>query len=29
LRVGVGVGAAHEAVTNETDANGFRHSARG
>ena len=25
LRVGVGVGAAHEAVTDETDANGFRH----
>ena len=29
LRVGVGVGAAHEAVTDETDANGFRHSSRG
>jgi hypothetical protein len=29
LRVGVGVGAAHETVTDETDANGFRHVARG
>ena len=29
LGVGVGVGAAHEAVTDETDANGFRHSSRG
>ena len=29
LRVGVGVGATHEAVTDETDANGFRHSSRG
>ena len=28
LRVGVGVGAAHEAVTDETDANGFRHMFR-
>ena len=27
LGVGVGVGAAHEAVTDETDANGFRHDA--